>query len=321
MYGLILAGLIMSIVAIESLPRDAYVSPLFCIAGMAATAVAVVLIGLLIDLWIAVRSRSVDPGRLARSSRRLGRLYQILVLAVYGVEIFVLDWPGYVASAVPVTAGSMLLTEALVLAPFLVLVLASWAVFFPSDRRLRAISSRPALSLRHYMTLHTRQHMLIALGPLVVMLAIHDSAAAMFSTAGAGSATGVATVIALGGLILLSGLWIKTCWGAVSMPEGGLRSRLESLARRARLKVRDILLWPTYNTIVNGCVIGPVGTFRYILITDALLDALPAQEIEAVFSHEIGHIKHRHMHLYIFLAFGGLALAEPVMQLAEALTQ
>jgi STE24 endopeptidase len=46
---------------------------------------------------------------------------------------------------------------------------------------------------------------------------------------------------------------------------------------------------------------------RYVLFTDRLLDELTPDEVEAVFGHEVGHVRHRHMTLYV--VFLGLSLA------------
>jgi hypothetical protein len=54
-------------------------------------------------------------------------------------------------------------------------------------------------------------------------------------------------------------------------------------------------------------MVGLIGPLRYIMITDALLVGLPAAEVEAVFAHEVGHVKRRHVPLYVLLAVGGVA--------------
>jgi STE24 endopeptidase len=59
--------------------------------------------------------------------------------------------------------------------------------------------------------------------------------------------------------------------------------------------VRDLLVWRTHGTMINGAVIGLVGPLRYILLTDALLEHLPTRQVEAVMAHEVGHARHRHM--------------------------
>jgi STE24 endopeptidase len=40
---------------------------------------------------------------------------------------------------------------------------------------------------------------------------------------------------------------------------------------------------------------GFVSRYRYILLSDLLLDTMTDEQIEAVFAHELGHIVHRHM--------------------------
>ncbi|MGH7169365.1 MAG: M48 family metallopeptidase [Gemmataceae bacterium] len=46
-------------------------------------------------------------------------------------------------------------------------------------------------------------------------------------------------------------------------------------------------------------VIGILPWLRYVVFTDRLLDDFTPDEIEAVFGHEVGHIRHHHM-LYYF---------------------
>jgi len=46
-------------------------------------------------------------------------------------------------------------------------------------------------------------------------------------------------------------------------------------------------------------VMGLFPRVRYIFLSDLLLETMKDEEIEAVFAHEIGHIKHRHMWWYV----------------------
>jgi STE24 endopeptidase len=54
--------------------------------------------------------------------------------------------------------------------------------------------------------------------------------------------------------------------------------------------------------MANAMVIGILPWVRYVVFTDRLLEDFTADEIEAVFGHEIGHIRHHHM-LYYFTFF------------------
>jgi STE24 endopeptidase len=79
------------------------------------------------------------------------------------------------------------------------------------------------------------------------------------------------------------------------LPNSPLRRRLETLCRRTGVKYRDILLWKTQNNMGNAAVMGFVSRYRYVLLSDLLLDTMTDEQIEAVFAHELGHIVHRHM--------------------------
>jgi Zn-dependent protease with chaperone function len=86
------------------------------------------------------------------------------------------------------------------------------------------------------------------------------------------------------------------------LPEGRLRRRLETFTRDRGLRVSQILVWRTGSRMfATAFVIGLVSPFRYVFITDALLRRLSEDEILAVFAHEMGHVKHRH--LWWLLAF------------------
>ncbi|MDK1031609.1 MAG: M48 family metalloprotease, partial [Planctomycetia bacterium] len=309
MNSLILIGIIISVVASGSMTKAADIPVVKYIAGMAGTTALVIIAGLLFKLWLGLRGMKVELSRLTLLYRRLGRIYQLLVVAVYAAQIYLLHWPALVSWFAPATARSVLLAEVLVVMPFLILVYLSWLTFFSADRSFRRITARPTLTLSQYLILLTRQNLFIMLGPLMVLLAIRDVSVWSLGAQESEAMIGGVIFVSLGLFVVFSGVWMKLCFAATPMPAGGLRSRLEALASRARLRVRDILHWPTYSTILNGCVVGPIGRFRYIMMTDALLETLPAQEIEAVFAHEIGHIKHRHMLLYIAFIAGGLAAA------------
>ena len=53
---------------------------------------------------------------------------------------------------------------------------------------------------------------------------------------------------------------------------------------------------------------GALPWFRYVLLTDALVDCLDDPEIAAVFGHEIGHIAHRHLLYFGFFFMGSLGV-------------
>jgi len=56
-------------------------------------------------------------------------------------------------------------------------------------------------------------------------------------------------------------------------------------------------------------VMGLLPRFRYILVTDSLLDFLSEEELKAVMAHEMGHIKYRHLLFYVFFLLGYMAIS------------
>src|SRR5262249_15222101 len=96
-----------------------------------------------------------------------------------------------------------------------------------------------------------------------------------------------------------------------------------------------ILLWDTRGGMANAMVTGPLPWLRYVFLSDRLLEALAPDEVEAVFGHEVGHVRHGHLLYYaLFLALsltalrllwslgahlvGGAAAAAPPAATAEA---
>src|SRR5438477_3263267 len=94
------------------------------------------------------------------------------------------------------------------------------------------------------------------------------------------------------------------------LAEGPLRRRLTETARRLSLRCSDILVWNTHDTMATALLAGPLPTLRYVVLTDRLIRHMEPEEIEAVFGHEVGHVKHRHMTYYLlFLVLSLLTLS------------
>jgi Zn-dependent protease with chaperone function len=94
---------------------------------------------------------------------------------------------------------------------------------------------------------------------------------------------------------------IRMIWGCVPFPKGPLRSLVENFLKRTNVDFKEILIWPLSGSrSCTAAVLGLVPGFRYILFTPCLVKHLLPQEIEAVLSHEVAHLRHRHLLWYIF---------------------
>jgi STE24 endopeptidase len=110
--------------------------------------------------------------------------------------------------------------------------------------------------------------------------------------------------------LLLAPWFLRVMFQTERLPAGPMRARLEAAARRLQLRYSDILLWNTHGGVANAMVAGPLPWVRYIFLSDRLLDALPPDEVEAVFGHEAGHVRHGHFLYYLlFILLSLVAIA------------
>ena len=117
-------------------------------------------------------------------------------------------------------------------------------------------------------------------------------------------------------LLLVFPPLLRRFWGCTPLPPGEHRSMVEQFCARLGFQ-SEILLWPLFEgQALTAGVVGIVPKLRYLLLTPALLKALPPAEIKAVLAHEVGHVKKYHMLLYMVLFIGfalfSSALAEPL---------
>ncbi len=131
-------------------------------------------------------------------------------------------------------------------------------------------------------------------------------------------AAALGTPLAIGAMLLMVPWLITRMWSTVPL-RGELRMRLDRLAGQYHLRFRDIRIWKTHNHISNAAILGWVPFARYFLMTDALLETLTDQQIEAVFAHEVGHGVHRHIWWYLVGIIGALMVCAGVAEIAQSL--
>ncbi len=95
-------------------------------------------------------------------------------------------------------------------------------------------------------------------------------------------------------------------WDCEPFPQTELRDKIVGFCRAQGVKFRGVYSWNAMNKgLVTAGVVGLIAPFRYLLITPGLLNILDDDEVLAVVSHEVGHVKKKHMFFYIlfFLSF------------------
>jgi len=226
----------------------------------------------------------------------------------------------------------VLADEVALLTPFLVLLTLKWLCFYPLNRYIReyivagqladGFSARPVWSRRQYLSFQIRHGLLIILIPLLLMLALKDivNLAQLYffpdlSPQDHLIALTLQAVVAGGAILvfLLSPLLLRRIWITRPLPLGPLRRRLEQFCRHIKLGYRDILLWDTYSAVANAAVMGLLRPIRYVLLSDNLIENMSDEQIEAVFAHEAGHVKHHHILFLVLFIFAVIAAATLLM--------
>jgi len=114
-------------------------------------------------------------------------------------------------------------------------------------------------------------------------------------------------------VLALAPVMLRYIWATEPLPEGPLRERFKRTCERIGLRYREILLWHTHGMAVNAAVMGFVAPLRYIMVSDALLETMDDEEIEAVFGHEAGHVRHWHLPFFGVFAIISMYVAGGVM--------
>ncbi|MBF0102252.1 MAG: M48 family metalloprotease [Desulfobacterales bacterium] len=111
-------------------------------------------------------------------------------------------------------------------------------------------------------------------------------------------------------LIIIGPGLIQKLWGCKPLERGFARDQIEYICEKANLSYRNIVKWPVFGgMMITAGVMGIVKWFRYILVTSAMLEFLSPEEIDSVIAHEIGHVKKKHLILYILFFLVYMLLA------------
>ena len=249
------------------------------------------------------------------------RVIEVLTLGVYAGILYGAGWPIVVRSGFGL-GDTILLDDLLILLPYFLAQLLGWWGLYAAERALRPSSrygSGQVANLGRFLTLKVRQSLGLVLPGLLVFSLGQDLARQQWPDWAGGGWAPLAGMAFMGLLVLvLSPLFVRLAWPTHPLPPGPLRDRLEHLAKRYGFRCTDILVWDTGHVLVNAGVTGALPWFRYVLLTDALIENLNPLEVAAVFGHEIGHIAHRHLFYLGFFSVGSLGVMALLLKVIDA---
>ncbi|UCB47918.1 MAG: M48 family metalloprotease [Deltaproteobacteria bacterium] len=111
---------------------------------------------------------------------------------------------------------------------------------------------------------------------------------------------------------------IQYWWGCRPFKPSDKVKEVKRFLREKGLKYRELMRWPIFEgKMMTAGIMGIIPRFRYILITDALMEVLSLEELKAVVAHEMGHAKYRHLLFYIFFFLGFMVLVLGLFNLED----
>ncbi len=258
-----------------------------------------------------VLDRTGSPVTLRRAEG-VARALKVFLYLDAGIAFILFDW---LASVRSITGDLIVIDEAIAAAPFLLTLVAGWWSFAPIERRLidaalfRALDEaqpvHPPPTPAQIVLDRVRHALLIGVVVITLVLAWSEGVAitlARLLESGAIASAETAELIAAGAqlavalpVLAAAPLLIRLLWDAVPLVEGALSDRIAAIARMHNVRYRRVLIWRTRGAMLNGAVVGFIAPLRYVLLTDALIERLPARQLDAVIAHEIAHVKRKHL--------------------------
>lgn len=260
-----------------------------------------------LQLGAAIFRAKPDAHIKAARADRWSRIARAAPAAWIIASVYLFGWLDAVRNIV---GDSIAIDELLAILPVIIAAIISWAAYHPINHRLREIAitstlfsgkpTPPLPTLSQYITDQLRNRVALGLVILTALLAWRETIERILPEQQIQTNTTELTQAALQLLgvacvLLLSPLAARLAWSTQPLPPGELRDNLKHMCRQHNVKIRNILVWRTHGTTLNAAVMGLIPHLRYVLLTDALIDELREDRLEAVMAHELGHVRCNHM--------------------------
>jgi STE24 endopeptidase len=292
----------------QLLPPQAGISVFF--AGCCAIILAIAVIG---RRWTR-RLGGVGPVARPTGYFHLLGMVQFFVPVWFAIGVFALGWRPLVDRFV----GTSLLTPGTLIGilPGLFTWAGLWWAAFPVERAVREMNvvydveaGLPVFAfptLVQYLGNRFRGQLLFLVVPVLMVLLVRDLIATTWTQLLGHSiltdaAESVVEIVAVVTVMVISPEVLRHVLQTIPLPNSPLRDRLAAVSRSAGIGCRDILLWNTHFNTGNAAVMGLVRPVRYVMLSDLLVESMTEPQLESVFAHELGHVRHRH--LFWFGAF------------------
>jgi len=240
---------------------------------------------------------------------RLFNRQAILAIIIFFINIYALNLKFFFMT-IPPFSGSPTLTALLFIGLYIGYLAIIWAEAYKPYKEI----FQTRLSRRSYVLSNISFNLPLILPWLLISACVDVINVLPFDTHKRLLATPEGQMIFfsffLAALVVIAPSLIKFFWQCRPLPLGAKRTRIEAICEKAQLKYNNILKWPIFEgKLLTAGVMGLIKRFRYILVTESLLQILNDDELDAVMAHEIGHIKKRHLVFYLVFFLGFIVLS------------
>ena len=248
-------------------------------------------------------------GSMAERYQRLNVRLSILAIIFFALAICVFNMKQWLY-LVPLLKDSSLLQGTIALSLFFLYLITIWYFAYPAYQTLFQVG----ISRRSFILSNLRFNIPI-LFPWAALSLVYD----LLAQTPWGGVDGILddpygqmiffTLFLSLLMIVMPGI-IQYWWGCKPLDSSERGRELEQFLTEKGFKYRRLLKWPIFEgRMMTAGIMGVVSRYRYILVTDALMDALSIEELKAVLAHEMGHAKYRHLLFYIVFLVGYMVVS------------
>ena len=282
-------------------------------------------LGIMVWLWLGVRfavsaflnktKGKRPPADPPASARKLETWLHLIALLLYMGLVVTGDVKANLIK-IDVVASSELASGLAAVGLYFALLLIVWYGVYPLERQVLAQDLD-----RHGYVAGQARFVAPVIFPWFIVAVVRDLLKTFIPGADAWlqSTPGDLVFLALF-LVLISFLFppmIKAWWGCTPWPKDKTREIAETVLDAAKVKVAAILSWNVMEgKLLTAGILGLFKGYRYLLLTPAIVNALTPMEMAGVVAHEAGHVRHKHIPLYLMFFMGfflsAYAITEPM---------
>ncbi len=207
------------------------------------------------------------------------------------VNTFLLKWPLLVRDYLEL-GGLLLIDEGLIVLPAILSLAGGWWFLYREKESPEKATEVVWQKMKFYGAIVLLPALAVGLTRDVITLwSIRDNSWPAWSI-----------YLALScGLFVITPVLMRFVFETSSIQKTPIGKRLENVALENGVAFRDIRLWDVKGGALNALVIGVIPKLSDFVFSKSLLERLPAQQIEAIMRHEIGHVVRKHMWIRLLI--------------------